>query len=96
MQSIDSIAIYRLYFLFLLNRTKPVHINNYNSVAAAICKQSRKFKQERRNLKWHAEMHMKLTNQNEAKYAADLARADYVVVNDQSDFAYQYFKGRNY
>lgn len=31
-----------------------------------------------------------------AQYAADLARADFIVVNDQSDFAYQYFKGRNY
>ena len=34
--------------------------------------------------------------QREAKYVADLARADFVVVNDQSNFAYQYFKGRNY
>ena len=31
-----------------------------------------------------------------AQYAADLARADFIVVNDQSDFAYQYFRGRNY
>ena len=33
--------------------------------------------------------------QDSAQYAADLARADFIVVNDQSDFAYQYFKGRN-
>ena len=31
-----------------------------------------------------------------AEYAADLARADFVVVNDKSNFVYQYFKGRNY
>ena len=34
------------------------------------------------------------TVQNELLYTAELARADYIVVNDQSEFAYQYFKGR--
>lgn len=37
----------------------------------------------------------KETIQKEMLYAADLARADHIVANEQSDFAYQYFKGRN-
>ena len=38
----------------------------------------------------------RLDAQKSCDYAADVARADFIVVNDQSNFAYQYFKGRNY
>lgn len=33
--------------------------------------------------------------QKEAEYAADIARADYIILNPQSNFAYQYFRNRN-
>lgn len=38
----------------------------------------------------------KQDQQKKILYAMDLARADYVVVNPQSNFVYQYFQNRNY
>ena len=41
-------------------------------------------------------LEQKNSQQDAIMYAIDIARADYVVLNPQSDFVYQYFKERNY